>query len=71
MDRSYLRCHVINVYAHPTDRADGTPALRQVSRVPYTKYGLDNYIVDNVCLNGYRDNRDGAEACVFIGDTAY
>jgi len=71
MDRSYLRAHCVNVYAKPTDRADGTPAIKQVQRVPYSKHGWDNYIVDNVCLRGYRDDRDGAEACVFIGDTAY
>lgn len=71
MDRSYLHAHIVNVYAKHTDRADGTPAIKQVSRVPYSKHGLDNYIVDSVYLRGYRDNRDGAEACVFIGDTAY
>lgn len=71
MVRSYLRAHTVNVYAKPTDRADGIQWLKQVQRVPYTKHGFDNYMVDNVCLKGYSDTRDGAEACVFLGDTCY
>jgi len=71
MDRSYKPAHIVNVYAKPTDRADGTPALKQVKRVPYSRCGFDNYEIGGVMLMGYSDSRDGAESCVFIGVTAY
>jgi len=71
MDRMYKRAHVVNVYAKGTDRADGTPALKQVQRVPYSHRGFDNYKIDGEMLAGYSDTRDDAESCVFIGVTGY
>lgn len=66
MDRQYLRPHRVNVYPSADAKNQGLAPLRQAQIVPHSFCGYDNYLLNGRMLPGYRDERDSADACVFL-----